>query len=143
MNQKISAIGGALLLSACVCLTSCKDASMAANLGGSNKHAAIEVGEANFEEIVLNSRQPVLVDFWATWCGPCVALTPTVEKIAVDYQGRAKVVKINVDDAPAIARKYDITGIPALLYFKDGEEVDRLVGPETSDEITTKLDALF
>ncbi|MEO0513653.1 MAG: thioredoxin [Planctomycetota bacterium] len=97
--------------------------------------------EQNFETEVLNSDQPVLVDFWAEWCAPCRALTPTIEEIAGDYSGKAKVGKINVDDAQSIAIKYGIQSIPSVLVFKGGEVVDTRVGLSPKDTYAASLDA--
>ncbi|MGE0883391.1 MAG: thioredoxin [Blastocatellales bacterium] len=87
-----------------------------------------EVTDANWATEVLGSDQPVLVDFWAAWCGPCRMLAPTVEAVAEKYQGKAKVVKLNVDENIDSPAKYGIRGIPTLVLFKNGEEVDRHVG---------------
>ena len=95
----------------------------------------------NFAEI-LSSAEPVLVDLWATWCGPCRVLAPTVEAIASEYDGKATVVKCNVDDCEDIAVKYGIRNIPTLLFFKGGEVVDKLVGNVPKADIAAKLDAL-
>lgn len=84
--------------------------------------------ESNFEEEVLKSDLPVLVDFWATWCGPCMMLAPTVEEIAKEYAGKIKVGKVNVDEAPEIARKYGIMSIPTLIMFKNGKISDKSIG---------------
>lgn len=96
----------------------------------------------NFMEI-LSDTKPVLVDFWATWCGPCRALAPTVETIAEEYGPKATVAKCNVDDCEDIAVKYGIRNIPTLLFFKNGEVVDRLVGNVPKADIASKLDALI
>ncbi|MDQ6766421.1 MAG: thioredoxin [Candidatus Eremiobacteraeota bacterium] len=86
------------------------------------------VNQNNFQTEVLQATSPVLVDFWAPWCGPCRMVAPVVDKIAQTYQGRLKVVKLNTDDSPSIAGKYEVSGIPALILFKSGEAVDRIVG---------------
>ena len=88
----------------------------------------IEVNDENFANEVLKSTQPVLVDFWAAWCGPCRALAPTVESVAEKYQGKAKVVKLNIDESGNSAVTYGIRGIPTLILFRDGVEVERIVG---------------
>ena len=96
----------------------------------------------NFESEVLHSDQPVLVDFWATWCGPCRTIAPTIEEIASDYDGKAKVVKLDVDNNPQTAMKYGIRSIPSLLFFKDGKPVDQMVGVVPKKVLAEKLDAL-
>ena len=100
----------------------------------------IDVNEENFDDIVINSDKPVLVDFWAEWCGPCKMLTPTIEAIAEEYNEKSSVVKINVDDAPAIATKYGIRSIPSILLFTKGEVVEQRVGAVSKEELTSLLD---
>ena len=88
----------------------------------------IEVQSAEFSEVVLNSDVPVLVDFWAAWCGPCRALIPIFEQLAVQFEGKAKFVKVNVDECPDIAGTYRIMNIPTMLLFKDGDIAEKLIG---------------
>ena len=98
--------------------------------------------DANFQSEVLDSDQPVLVDFWATWCGPCRTIAPTVEELASEYDGKAKVVKLDVDNNPQTAQKYGIRSIPSLLFFKDGKPVDQMVGVVPKRVLAEKLDVL-
>jgi thioredoxin 1 len=99
-----------------------------------------EVGDQNFDAEVLNSTIPVLVDFWAAWCAPCRMLAPAVEAIAEKYEGKAKVVKLNVDENMVTAGKYNIRGIPTLLFFKDGVIKEQIVGNTTKDTISKMID---
>jgi len=106
--------------------------------------AAAAVSTADFDREVLESEIPVLVDFWAVWCGPCRMIAPTVDAVAEEYAGRAKVVKLNVDDSPDIAGRYGIQSIPTLVLFKGGQPVDRLMGGQNtkqtiSDAISKQL----
>lgn len=100
------------------------------------------VNDSNIAEI-LSSDKPVMIDFWATWCGPCRALAPIVEEIASEYEGKAVIGKCNVDESSDTPMKYGIRNIPTLLFFKGGQLVDRLVGAVPKSEITSKLDALL
>ena len=96
--------------------------------------SVIKVTAENFDE-VLESGKPVLVDFWATWCGPCKMLAPIIEEIANEYEGKAKVAKVNVDEQSALAAKYGIMSIPTLILFKNGEIADKTVGLKTKEQI--------
>ncbi|HEY9233269.1 MAG TPA: thioredoxin [Blastocatellia bacterium] len=102
-----------------------------------------EVTDQSFEQDVLKSEVPVLVDFWAEWCGPCKMLAPTVEKVAGEYEGKAKVVKLNIDDNNQVAQQYGIKGIPTLILFKNGSEADRTVGLTTKDNISRMIDRVL
>ena len=99
----------------------------------------VAVNSSTFEEEVLKSSLPVLVDFWAPWCGPCKALSPTVDKVANETAGKVKVVKVNVDEAQDIAAKYSIMSIPTLLVFVNGVVSDQLIGLVQKDKIMEKL----
>ena len=100
---------------------------------------ALAVNDKNFEAEVLKSNIPVLVDFWAEWCGPCRALSPIVEEIANDLKGKMKVVKLNVDEAQELAGSYNIMSIPTLLVFKDGKPSDAIIGFMSKDQLLAKL----
>lgn len=102
---------------------------------------ALEFTEANFEELAMQSDKPVLVDFWAEWCGPCRMVGPIVEEISNDYDGKAIVGKVNVDENPGISAKYGIRNIPTILFLKNGEVVDKSVGAVPKNILTGKLDA--
>ena len=104
--------------------------------------ATIDISEANFEAEVLKSTVPVIVDFWAEWCGPCKMLAPSLEEIAVEQAGKAKVAKVNVDEQPALAARFRIQGLPTLLYFAQGEVRNQIVGAAGKKTILSKLEAL-
>ncbi len=101
---------------------------------------AIEITDANFEEII-KSNQPILVDFWAEWCGPCKMIGPVVEELAGDYEGKAVIGKVDVDSNPGVAQAFGIRSIPTLLFFKDGQIVDKQVGAVPKSVLSQKLDA--
>lgn len=104
---------------------------------------AIVITDSNFEELVLNSKQPVLIDFWAEWCGPCRIVAPYVEQLAAEYEGRAVIGKVDVEQCPDITGKYGIRNIPTLLYFKDGKVVDKQVGAANKAILASKLETLL
>ncbi len=101
---------------------------------------ALEITDNNFEELVLKSDKPVLVDFWAEWCGPCRMVGPVVEELSKEYEGKAVVGKVNVDNNAQISMKYGIRNIPTILFFKNGQVVDRSVGAVPKTQLTQKLD---
>jgi len=103
----------------------------------------ITLTEENFQGEVLESTKPLLVDFWATWCGPCHSIAPVIEEVAADFQGRAKGGKMDVVYNSSLAMRYSVRGIPTLLFFKDSEVVDQLVGVVSKQLIADKLNALI
>lgn len=111
-----------------------------AEAAGEDHHAKV-ISEASFETDVLKSEQVVLVDCWAPWCGPCRTIAPVIEEIAHEFEGQALVAKLDVDTAPGISQKYSINAIPALLFFKNGEVVDTIVGVQPKEQIVAKLKA--
>ena len=101
--------------------------------------AEIKITKENYEKEILQANEPVLVDLWASWCGPCRMLSPVVSRIAQEYEGRAKVAKINVDDEPELAAAFMVAGIPLLVVMKDGKEVNRAVGFRDAGSISEML----
>jgi thioredoxin 1 len=101
-----------------------------------------EFNQANFEAEVLKSTSPVLVDFWAPWCGPCKAMGPVIDKIAAEYEGKVVVGKLNVDESPVIASQYSIMSIPSLLIFVNGKVQDQIVGLVPKEKIIEKLNSI-
>jgi thioredoxin 1 len=99
-----------------------------------------DVTDSSFESEVLHADRPVLVDFWAVWCAPCIALTPTIEALAEKYNGAARVVKINVDENPSVTNRYGIRGMPTLILFKNGTEAERALGAVSRDVLSRMID---
>ena len=99
----------------------------------------LEIKESNFEEEVLNYNGTILVDFWAPWCGPCRMQAPILERVDENGEISAKIAKVNVDEMPSIAQKYDISSIPTLIIFKEGKEVERMMGVQPEDVLKQKL----
>ena len=106
----------------------------------------VTLTDSTFENEVIQSNQPVLVDFWATWCPPCKAIAPAIEELAGEYDGRAKVAKLDVDDNPATAARFNVRSIPTLLFFQNGKVVDQIVGSVPKhilDPVAARLDGSF
>ena len=103
----------------------------------------VDFKQDSFKEKVLDSDKPVLVDFWAEWCGPCKMLTPTINEVADDYKDKAVIGKLNVDENPTIAAEYGIRSIPSLLFFKDGKVQKQIMGAVAKEEISSALDELI
>ncbi len=103
----------------------------------------LEVTTATWDKEVLNSSGIVMIDFWAVWCGPCRIIAPAVEELSREYTGKVKIMKLNTDENPEIASKYKILGIPTLMFFKDGQKVDQVVGAVPKPQLKAKLDSLL
>ncbi len=103
----------------------------------------VTLTDANFDAEVINSTEPVLVDFWATWCGPCRAIAPVIEELASQFHGRVKVGKMDVDDNSGTANRFNIRSIPTLLFFKNGQVVDQIVGSAPKSSLEGKLNSLI
>ncbi len=103
----------------------------------------VEVTNSTWDTEVLKSQGLVMVDFWAIWCGPCRMIAPTVEELAKEYAGRLKVAKLNTDENPDIASRYKIMGIPTIMFFKDGQKVDQIVGAVPKPQLKAKIDSLL
>ncbi|MDO5728403.1 MAG: thioredoxin [Actinomycetaceae bacterium] len=103
----------------------------------------VPVSDANFDERVIDSEQPVLVDFWAPWCGPCVQMNPILEEVARELDGQVTVAKVNVDENPVTARKFGIVSIPTMLLFRLGEPIKSIVGGRPKSQLLTELEGLI
>jgi thioredoxin 1 len=103
----------------------------------------VEVDEAKFDEAVLKAKTPVLVDFWAPWCGPCRMVAPIVEELAGEYDGKVGFVELNVDNSPGVAGKYGVMSIPTLMLFKDGKPVNTIIGYRPKEELKQSLDKVL
>lgn len=104
---------------------------------------ALEITDANFEEVVLKSTVPVVVDFWAEWCGPCRMIGPIIEEMSGEYDGKAVIGKVNVDQNPGVSAQFGIRNIPTVLFVKNGEIADKVVGAVPKQQLTSKLDAII
>jgi len=104
---------------------------------------AQEINDGNFEELVTKSDKVVMIDFWAEWCGPCRMISPIVDEMSAEFDGKAVIGKVNVDENPGITAKLKIRNIPTLLFFKNGAEVDKIVGAASKASITSKLNSLL
>lgn len=104
---------------------------------------AVEITDANFDEVVLKSDKPVVVDFWAAWCGPCRMVGPIIEELAGEYEGKAVVGKVDVDQNPGVSAKFGIRNIPTIIFVKNGEIVDKSVGAVPKTQLAAKLDAIL
>jgi len=104
---------------------------------------AINITEENFDQVVLKSETPVLLDFWAEWCGPCRMIGPIIDELHQEFEGKAVIGKVNVDEASSISSKYGIRNIPTLLFIKNGEVIDKHVGAASKEDLTNKLSAIL
>ncbi len=104
---------------------------------------AMQVNTANWDSEVIQANELVMVDFWAVWCGPCKMIAPTVEELAKEYAGKVKVCKLDTDESPEVAGRYKIMGIPTIMFFKQGQKVDQIVGAVPKAQLKSKIDSLL
>ena len=104
---------------------------------------AVEITDDNFDEIVMKSDKPVVVDFWAEWCGPCRMIGPIIEEMHKEYEGKALIGKVDVDSNPGISAKFGVRNIPTILFIKNGEIADKSIGAVPKEQLTSKLDAML
>ena len=104
---------------------------------------AVEITDANFDELVLKADKPVVVDFWAAWCGPCRMVGPIIDEMHAEYEGKAIIGKVDVDQNPGVSAKFGVRNIPTILFIKNGEVVDKSVGAVPKTQLTGKLDAIL
>jgi thioredoxin 1 len=112
-------------------------------LFSNNTNMALEITDSNFADLAMQSDKPVMIDFWAEWCGPCRMVTPIVEEMAHDYEGKAVIGKVNVDENPDISAKFGIRNIPTIIFLKGGQVVDKSVGAVPKNVLTEKMEALL